>query len=321
MRILVFLVAIGVCAQVQAATLRRMTTMHGPDVFLRDLFDDAGPNAGRVLGTGPEPGGVMSLEASQLDAIARIYNVAWRSVSSADRARLEWPGRPMRKEEATEAVRIAITAVGATPDIDVDIAGFNPPIIPYEADAASTTAQVDYDSITGHFTALLSVTAEKMNPIHVRITGHADAMMEAPVAVTRLLPETILRQDDIRVSRVRSTLLQNEFARSIDEIVGMQLRRPVQAGQPLRLADLVRPTLVQRGAVVRVELSGNSFSLSEQATALDNGAEGDNIRLQNMNSKAFLSAQVIGPGLVRLRSDAPAALPTAPVRFNRQERR
>src|ERR1700704_2347662 len=98
MRIVVCLLLAVACGQAEAATLRSMTTLHGPTVYLRDLFDDAGPNADRELGPGPEPGGRIRLEAAQLNAIARQYNVAWRSVSSADRAVLEWPGHPMRKE-------------------------------------------------------------------------------------------------------------------------------------------------------------------------------------------------------------------------------
>ena len=82
-----------------------------------------------------------------------------------------------------------------------------------------------------------------MNPIDTRISGRVDEVVEAPVALTRLLPETVLRADDVRIARVRAAALQNEVARSVDQIIGMQLRRPVAAGQPLRLADLTRPAL------------------------------------------------------------------------------
>jgi flagella basal body P-ring formation protein FlgA len=157
-----------------------------------------------------------------------------------------------------------------------------------------------------------------MNPIDTRISGQVAEMVEAPVALTRLLPETVLRFDDIRIARVRTALLQNEVARSVDQIIGMQLRRPVAAGQPLRLADLSRPPLVQRGSTVQIELSASGLSVTGQAVALDAGAEGEKIRVQNITSHAFLFARVIGPGHVRVTPDAPAALPTAPARFDRR---
>jgi hypothetical protein len=40
--------------------------------------------------------------------------------------------------------------------------------------------------------------------------------------------------------------------------------------------------------------------------------------VQNLTSHAFLFAQVIGPGQVRVTPDAPAALPTQPARFDRR---
>jgi flagella basal body P-ring formation protein FlgA len=319
MRILVFVFALLACTQAQAAALRSMTTLHGPNVFLKDLFDDAGRDADRVLGPGPQPGGRIIVEAAQLNAIARQFNVGWRSVSGADRAVLEWPGRPLRKEEAVEAVRLAVTAAGPADDIDIDLSGFTPPLVPTEVTTTSTVSQLDYDNNTGRFTAALTVTADGMNPIDTRISGRVEQMMQAPVALTRLLPETVLRPDDVRIARVRTAALQSDVARTVDDIVGMQLRRPVAAGQPLRLTDLIRPPLVQRGSTVRVELLSAGLSVTGQAIALDAGADGEKIRVQNITSHAFLFAQVIGPGQVRVTPDAPSALATVPVRFDRRQ--
>jgi hypothetical protein len=58
--------------------------------------------------------------------------------------------------------------------------------------------------------------------------------------------------------------------------------------------------------------------LTGQAVALDAGADGEKIRVQNTTSHAFLFAQVVGPGRVRVTPDAPAALPTQPPRFDRR---
>jgi flagella basal body P-ring formation protein FlgA len=318
MRILVLVLGLVICAQAQAASLRTMTTLHGPNVYLRDLFDDAGANADRVLGPGPVPGGRIIVEAPQLNAIAKQFGVAWRSVSRADRAVLEWPGRPMKLEDAVEAVRVAITASGASDDIEIDMPGFNPPVVPDTAAPVATVSQLDYDANTGRFAAALTVTGEGMNPIDTRVEGRPDVVVEVPVALTRLLPETVLRAEDVRVARVRAAGIQNEVARSLNQVVGMQLRHPVLAGQPLRLADLARPPLVQRGATVQIELSSTGLSVTGQAVALDAGAEGERVRVQNLTSHAYLFAQVIGAGRVRVTPDSPAALSMVPARYDQR---
>jgi flagella basal body P-ring formation protein FlgA len=317
MRILLFVLSLLACSQAQASSLRTMTTLHGPSVLLRDLFDDAGANADRILGPGPEPGGRIIVESAQLSAIARQYGVAWRSVSRGDRAVLEWPGRPMSRDEAIEAVRVAITAHGAADDMDIDMSGFNPPIVPTEVTPSATVSQLEYDSNTGRFTAALTITGEGMNPIDTRVSGRVDEVVEAPVAVTRLLAETVLRAEDVRFAHVRTAGLLSEVARSVDQIVGMQLRHPVTSGQPLRLADLTRPPLVQRGATVQIELSTEGLSVTGQAVAIDAGAEGDKVRVQNLTSRAYLFAQVIGPGRVRVTPGSPA-LASVPARFDQR---
>jgi flagella basal body P-ring formation protein FlgA len=317
MRRLLFFLIVLAAIPAYGSSLRSMTTLHGPTVYLKDLFDDAGSNAERVLGPGPEPGNRIILEAAQLNAIARQFNVQWRSVSRADRAVLEWPGRPLRKEEILEAIRTAVTAAGAADDCDIDMPGFSALTVPVENILTPTVSQLDYDSATGRFAAALTLTGDGINPINARISGRVDEMTEAPVAVSRLLPETILRPNDVRVARVRMALLQTEVARSIDQVTGMQLRRPVAAGQPLRLSDLTRPPLVQRGATVQIELSTTGLTVSGQVVAIDAGAEGERIRVQNVNSRAFLIAEVVGPGQVRITPDAPAALRTAPPPLDR----
>ena len=94
----------------------------------------------------------------------------------ADRAVLEWPGRPLRHEDAVEAVRTAISAAGTPGDFEIDIPDFSPPLVPFEAITVPTVSQLDYDGNTGRFTAMLSITGEGMNPINTRIerSGRGD---------------------------------------------------------------------------------------------------------------------------------------------------
>src|ERR1051326_7004331 len=130
------ILALVLTAPAQGAVLKTVATLQGPQVYLRDLFADAGANADRILGPGPGPGGRIVVEARQLKAIARQYGVDWQPISSADRAVLEWPGRPLKREDAIAAARAALVARGAAPDCEVAIPGFNPPIIPMTGTSA-----------------------------------------------------------------------------------------------------------------------------------------------------------------------------------------
>ncbi len=139
------------------------------------------------------------------------------------------------------------------------------------------------------------------------------------MALTRLLPETVLRADDVRVARVRDgcckKMLPGRSTRSSECSCAGRL----PAGQPLRLADLTRPPLVQRGCdgadrtvIVRTfgHRSGRGAGRRCRGRQ-DPGAE----HHPHMRS---CSREVVGPGQVRVTPDAPAALRTAPARFDRR---
>ena len=290
----------------QAATLRTMTTLHAPVVLLSDLFDDAGANAQRVLGPGPGAGGRIVVEAAQLGAIARQFGVDWRPASSADRAVLDRPGRPLRREDVLDAVRNALVSGGASADCDVELAGFTPPLVPFEANPRPVVSDLDYDAGAGRFSAVLSVGGEGMEPIHLRVGGRVDDTVELPVATTRLLAGSVLRANDVHMARVHMTVVRGEVVHRPDDAIGLQLKRQVAAGQPLLLAELMRPSMVQKGAVVLMALDSPGISLTAQGQALEPGAVGERIRVLNPASRAVVEAEVIGPDRVRV---APGAQP------------
>lgn len=306
------LVTMCLCAvPAGAATLRTMTTLHSPTVKLSDLFDDAGSNAARVLGPGPGAGGRIVVEAPQLAAIARQFHVDWRPASSADRAVLDRPGRPLRRDAVLQAVRSALQASGASDDCDIELAEFTPPLVPFEADPQPVVSDLDYDSSAGRFSAVLSVTGEAMDPINMRVVGRVDDTIELPVAATRLPAGAVLRAEDVHMARVRTSLVRGEVARRIDDAVGLQLRHQLAAGLPLTTSDLTRPSLVQKGANVLMQLDSPGIALTAQGQALEAGSVGERIRVLNPVSRAVIEAEVMGPDRVRVSPDTMArARPT-----------
>jgi flagella basal body P-ring formation protein FlgA len=293
---------LGFCliAPAHGAALKTVTTLRGPQVYLHDLFEDAGVNADRVLGPGPGPGGRIVVEARQLKAIARQYDVDWRPVSGADRAVLEWPGRPLKREDALAAVRTALVAQGAAPDCDVEIPGFNPPIVPVSGSSAPIVTQLDYDHALGRFTAVLSVTGDGMEPISVRIGGEVSDVIEVPITVARLPAGAIAGPDDVRMARVHVASVHVEVARDPAMVIGMQLKRQIPAGVPIPVSELMLPTQITRGDPVRLQLQVGGLSLTGQGMALESGASGGRIRVRNVSSGAVLEAEVAGPGVVRV---------------------
>jgi len=292
----------------QAATLRTTTSLNASVVRLSDLFDGAGPGGGRELGPGPGPGGRMVIESAQLGAIARQFAVDWRPVSAGDRVVLDRPGRPLRTDEALEPLRAALAAAGAAPGFELELAAFAPPLVPSDGTPGVQVTRLDYVTAESRFTAVLTVTAGGMDPFTVRVVGRAEETVELPVATARLPMGSVLRDGDLRLVRVRMSQARGEVAQRPEEAVGMQLRRQTVPGQPLALADLARPALVQRGATVAMQLDSQGLSLAARGQAMEAGVAGERIRVINPITRAVMGGVVTGPNLVRIEPDAVPAV-------------
>ena len=283
-----------------AATLRATTTLAAAVVRLSDLFDDAGPRADRVLGPGPAPGGRIVVEAAQLAAIARQFGVEWRPASAGERIVLDRPGRPLPREEVLTALRAALAGLGAPAGGDLQLPGFIAPTVPAEGPAEAAIEQVDYNPASGRFTAALAVICPNMPVERMRLSGQIQEMVELPVLAHRLPAGSVLQAGDLQTVRLRAGVLRDETVHHAADAVGLALKRSAAPGQPLSTGDLVRPALVEKGALVAMELFSPGLTLTGQGVAQEAGGAGDRIRVLNPNSRALLEVEVIGAGQVRV---------------------
>jgi flagella basal body P-ring formation protein FlgA len=206
------------------------------------------------------------------------------------------------------ALRAALAGSGYSADSEIDLPGFNPPLVAAETDAEVTVEQMDQDP-DGHFTALVAVFSEGLPPQKMRVVGRVQETVEVPVATRRLLPGTLLRPDDVRMARLRIGLIQTEVAMTAEEAVGRVVRHISMPGQPFPLVDLARQAVVLRGSRVTMTLQSDGINLTAQGIATEPGGVGDQIGIRNPLSGAMVQAEVTGPGTVRV---APGSLPLTP---------
>ena len=119
----------------------------------------------------------------------------------------------------------------------------------------------------------------------------------------------ILKSSDVMTERRPKAEIGNDPA-ARGQVVGMQMRRQLRAGQALRTSDLAKPDLVQRDDNVTLIYQSAGLYLTIRGKALDNGAEGDVVSVLNLQSKRTISGVVIGRGQVAIAVATPR-LPAA----------
>lgn len=307
--VICLLLAAMSCAPAAAASLRTMVTLSGPNVRLSDLFADAGPDAARVLGPAPAPGGRITVKAAQLAAIALQFDVDWQPAGAGDQVILERPGRPLPRAAIVAVLRPALASAGAPADAELQLPGYSPLIVGlHEADKL-TVEQLDYNPGSGRFTALLGLPGNGDALREMRVAGRAVAMAMLPVPTHRLARGTIIEAADLRMTRVAATSVANDMAQTMADAIGLSVRTQLAPGQPMPLSDLVQPMLVRRDDPVAVLLDQPGLSVTAQARALQDGSLGSRIRVLNPLSHAVLDAEVTGPDQVRVR---PGSMPLRP---------
>ncbi len=286
-----------------AATLRTVTELHTDIVYLSDLFD--GVLHDRGIGPSPNVGERLFIEAPQLDAIARQFDVDWHSAGPADRVLLSRSGAPFTREETMAILRPALAGVGVSDDANVDLEGFTPPMLSPGETVTGNVQGLDYDPVSGRFTAILTLAAPRQPSLQTRLVGRVQEMLSLPVASHRLLPGDVVLESDLKIGHLAASIVRNEVARSTAQLIGMEIRRPIAPGTPFGTADFGRPAAVKKGQIVHIQLEHPGLLISAQGVAADSGAVGDRVRVTNVSSRATLDTQVVGVGQVRL--TAPAA--------------
>ncbi len=108
--------------------------------------------------------------------------------------------------------------------------------------------------------------------------------------------ETIT-EDMLETRRVTSRGPRAAQAMPATLVVGASAARELPAGQPIAEMSLIRPTLVQRGETVFLEIRRGAISARVGATAQQAGKKGERIRFALLDGKRELEAVVVSRDL------------------------
>ncbi len=302
MRILLLSLVLAAPALAQEiVTLRPHAVVDDPVLRLGALFDGIDPaRAARPVAAAPAPGRRIVLETEQLLGLARAHGLGWRPLAAREQAVVERPGRPVPRAEIEATLRAELLPMGLDPDAALDLGALIPPMVPASAQAHLAAEGASYDPATQRFAATLAVAAEGMPLLRQRIAGRAVPTAPAVVATRRLALGEIVGPGDVREIRMRASLLRDGVADRAAQLVGRQLRRPIGADQPLALADVAAPSLVEKNGRVVLVLEVPGMTLSAQGRALAAAPHGGTVRVVNLMSQSVVEGVVVAPGRVRV---------------------
>lgn len=108
----------------------------------------------------------------------------------------------------------------------------------------------------------------------------------------------MLTASDLALEPRDLSTLPGGYLRDPDELVGMTLRRPVQARTVLLPGHAAAPELVRRGERVILQAAGGAIAVQVEGEALAGGALGERVRVRNLATRRVVEGTVGGEGLV-----------------------
>lgn len=149
----------------------------------------------------------------------------------------------------------------------------------------------------------VSVGLRCLGPVSwsVYLRGKLEVFETVAVAARPLGRGERLSAADIELQRQDVSHLSGGYHSSLDAVVGMEVRRSVRAGMVLNRSVIRPPILVNRGERVSITAANGAVQVSMEGKALASGARGELIEVVNTSSKTKLEAEVVAPGMVRVR--------------------
>ncbi|MBI1776641.1 MAG: flagellar basal body P-ring formation protein FlgA [Proteobacteria bacterium] len=268
-------------------------------IRLGDLFDNVGAKAEIPIDIAPAPGATATFQPSKLAQIARTHGLEWQPASYLDRVIVERAGKVVPREVVETAIKRVLAQNGSFGNLDIELA--DRAFRMFVAENQPVTVSVDLlylDADSRTFSIDLRAPADDPRAERVRVMGRAHTLVDIPVLNRRIGPTEVIRKADVTWTRVRSNPGMSNVVNTMDDLVGMLPRRPLEPGQLVRLSDVGPHLIVQRNDMVVVMLRTANMTLTVQGRALDEGAEGAVVRVLNTKSSKTVEGKVTGPGEV-----------------------
>jgi flagella basal body P-ring formation protein FlgA len=279
----------------QAASLKTQSIVSDDVIRLGDLFSGLEYNQDRVLGASPRPGEDMVLNAQTLMRVAVAMDLDWRPGSNQDYLVVKRAATLVDAASIEKGVRKALNEEGVTGAYNLMFQTGNPQIVlPPDFAPNFEVANMRYDADNSWFEA--DIFAPSANDPHtqLRVSGKVETLVQVPVLKDSLRTGSVIRADDIEVIDVPAHSLNHDVILSAQDLIDQTPRRMIVAGKPIKTRDVESPRVVSRGDSVTMIYETGVMRLTAIGKAMENGSEGDTVRVVNDQSKRSVEAIVTG---------------------------
>ncbi len=291
----------GTAAAQDRPVLRASVTVDSDVVRIGDLVDNAGPVANIAIFRAPDLGTTGAVPIDTVVEAIRSHQLIDIDTLGLAQVIVTRASRAISPQEISETIAQALSQkFGLGEPHNVSFA-FDLPLHTLQVEPTASgplrVLALSYDPRSGRFDVTLDLPSSRvLQRSPARFTGSAIETVDA-VAVNRPLERgAVVQASDLVVLRRPKALATGLL--DMNGAIGLAARHPLQPGQALGTADLMKPVVVARNDTVTLIYEAPGLSLTIRGQAQDPGAVGDTVGVLNQQTKRLVQGVVTGPGLV-----------------------
>lgn len=281
----------------QAVVLKERPVSMDGVITLSDLFENTGEAGDTLLARAPAPGAQLSLDPGFVQQSAARAGLHWANAGGLLRVTVERAARTVSPTELTAMIEESLFVEhGRT--FAVSLSNTRQALhAPLESLGAPELLSFDHDARSGLFRAEI---APYPGGAPVTVSGRAHPVQDVPVLIRAMGRGETITDADVRWVQLPADQVRGEMVLAEADLVGMAARRALPADRPLRSHDVEPPVVINRGELVSLVYQIGALTLTAQARALENAADGEPARFVNLQSNRTVEALADGPGRARV---------------------
>lgn len=195
-------------------------------------------------------------------------------------------------QDVATAIADALTERGAAEKVKASVYSGKDEL--YESDKPLSVAvqALTFDKDAQRWQANMHVLSEGKTVSVMPIQGRYEPVSSVPVLNRHVNHSDIISDADISWKDMETRKLRKDTVMDISDLLGKTPRRTVSKDRPIRFSEIDQPALVKKGAQVAVRYSSPYMHIQTIGQALEDGAKGSLVRVQNPETKRAFTARV-----------------------------
>ncbi|NPA94166.1 MAG: flagellar basal body P-ring formation protein FlgA, partial [Thermodesulfobacteria bacterium] len=144
----------------------------------------------------------------------------------------------------------------------------------------------------GRVSSMVTILVDGKPVRKARVCAYVEVYKKVLCAKRGLVRGQLIGPEDLSLVMMPISKLRGGFFDSPSRVVGLAAKRSIRPGQVIFASAVSKPVLVKRGSRVLIVASSNNLRITVPGIAQEKGAQGDFVRVKNIDSNRVVIARV-----------------------------